>query len=167
MLAKAGLRVLGAGIAFMSGALYLSTARADPPEHFVKEAIQGNIAEVKMGELAQKNGGSDAVKSFGRMLVSDHGKAREQTESLAKSLHVDAPKQPEPDAQAAYEKMAKLKGAEFDREFAHHMVEDHQKDIAKYTEEANEKASPAVAKYAADTLPTLKKHLATAQSLHQ
>jgi putative membrane protein len=45
------------------------------------------------------------------------------------------------------------------------MVMDHQKDIAKYEDEAKEKGSPAVSKYATDTLPTLRKHLQIAQSL--
>ena len=35
------------------------------------EAIEGNYAEVEMGKLAQSNGQSDSVKSFGQILVND------------------------------------------------------------------------------------------------
>jgi putative membrane protein len=158
----------GTAIAVVSAAAFGLTAgvaHADPPDAFVKDAIQGNVAEVKMGELAQRNGGSNDVKSFGRTLVADHTKARDQSMSLAKSLKMSPPTEPSAEARDTYDKLAKLKGAAFDKEFAHHMVMDHQKDIAMYEDESKEKGSPAVSKYATDTLPTLRKHLQIAQSL--
>jgi putative membrane protein len=63
----------------------------------------------------------------------------------------------------AYDRMAKMTGAAFDKAFAQHMVADHKKDIAEYRTEG--KRSDVAGKYAADTLPTLQKHLETAQSL--
>jgi putative membrane protein len=153
-------------VAVLTGGVLMSTVVfADSPDQFIKKAIQGNIAEVKMGELAQKNGGSEGVKSFGKMLATDHGKAKEQTAALAKTMNIDVPTEPAPDAKAAYDKMSKLNGAAFDKEFAHHMVMDHKKDISEYEEEAKEKGNPQVSKYATDTLPTLKKHLQTAEAL--
>jgi putative membrane protein len=59
--------------------------------------------------------------------------------------------------------MSKLSGATFDREFVKHMVDDHKKDIKEYEKEA--KADDAAGAYAKETLPTLRKHLDTAQSL--
>jgi putative membrane protein len=59
--------------------------------------------------------------------------------------------------------MSKLSGAKFDIEFARHMVGDHKKDISEYDKEA--KKSDAAGAYAKETLPTLRKHLETAQSL--
>src|SRR5947199_1257733 len=44
-------------------------------QKFLKEAMEGNPAEVQMGQLAQKNGGSDRVRSFGQMLQKDHSDA--------------------------------------------------------------------------------------------
>jgi putative membrane protein len=59
--------------------------------------------------------------------------------------------------------MSKLSGANFDREFAKHMVDDHKKDIKAYEKEA--KKNDAAGAYAKEALPTLQKHLETAQSL--
>ncbi len=137
---------------------------ADPPEAFLKEAIQGNLAEVQMGQLAQKNGSSDAVKTFGKTLEMDHGKGRDETVKLAKAMKMDPPTEPSAEAKSMYMKLAKLNGAAFDKEFASHMVMDHKKDIAAYEDEAKEKNGD-VSKYATETLPTLKKHLATAEAL--
>ena len=41
-------------------------AKDKASDSFLKKAIEGNYAEVKMGELAQNNGQSDGVKSSER-----------------------------------------------------------------------------------------------------
>jgi len=65
---------------------------------------------------------------------------------------------------AMYEKMSKLSGQQFDKEFAQHMVQDHKKDIGKFERES--KKSGDVANFAQNTLPVLKKHLEIAESLN-
>jgi putative membrane protein len=52
----------------------------------------------------------------------------------------------------------------FDKEFTRVMVEDHQKDIAEFKNEAANGHGP-VQQLAAETLPTLEKHLQIAKSL--
>jgi putative membrane protein len=132
---------------------------------FIEDAIRGNLAEVKMGQLAQQHGASDDVRDYGEMLAKDHGKGLEKSSSLAKTLGVTPPTQPSADAAKTYDQLAKLSGKEFDRQFAMHMAMDHQKEIAKYEEEARDGISPEVAAYARETLPTLKEHLEKAQSI--
>ena len=61
--------------------------------------------------------------------------------------------------------MSKLSGEDFDSAFASHMVMGHQKAIAKYTEQTRDGGNPEVAELAKEMLPTLGKHLATAQSI--
>ena len=61
--------------------------------------------------------------------------------------------------------MAKMNGAAFDKMFAEHMVMDHKKDIGEYEKAA--KAKDAAGQYAGNALPTLKKHLETAQSIQK
>jgi putative membrane protein len=156
--------ILGAGLA---GALVVSSAslaqdKAD--QKFLKDAMEGNLAEVKMGELAQKNGGSDGVRSFGEMLQQDHSAANEKAESVAQSAGMTPPTEPNRKQKADYDKLSKLSGDKFDREFVNHMVMDHKKDIREYERAAKKKNDPT-GDYADETLPTLRKHLDTAQSL--
>jgi len=75
-----------------------------------------------------------------------------------------APTAPNKKQKADYDKMSKLSGAKFDKEFAAHMVADHKKDIKEYEKAA--KKQDAVGNYAKETLPTLRKHLENAQSLN-
>jgi putative membrane protein len=65
-----------------------------------------------------------------------------------------------------YDKMSKLSGAAFDKAFAQRMVADHTKDISAFQKESKSK-NQTVASFASETLPTLQKHLQTAQSLHK
>jgi putative membrane protein len=133
-------------------------------ETFIRDAIEGNLAEVEMGKLAQDKGQSDAVKSFGQMLVTDHGNANQAATSVANQIGVTPPTEPNKVQKAMHDKLSKLSGNAFDKQFATEMVSDHKKDIQKYQQAAKKKNDP-VGDYANQTLPTLQKHLQTAQSL--
>jgi len=65
-----------------------ASAQDKASQKFLTKAIEGNYAEVEMGKLAQQNGGSDAVKSFSKMLEADHGEANQKTIQVARSLNV-------------------------------------------------------------------------------
>jgi putative membrane protein len=131
---------------------------------FLTDAAQGDAAEIKMGTLAEKNGSSAEMKDFGKMLVTDHTKAGQQVKATAQQVGATVEEQPNSEQQKDYDKLAKLKGAEFDKEFARMSVEDHQKDIAKFQKEASANDG-AVSDLAKQQLPVLQKHLQMAQSL--
>ena len=139
-----------------------ASAKDKPSETFLKKAIEGNFAEVSMGDLAQKNGQSDDVKSFGKMRSTDHAAANQKALDAAKGLGVNPPTGPNAKQKADYDKMSKMSGAAFDKMFATHMVADHQKDIAEYKKAKNKDAA---GEYAAGQIDTLQKHLDTAKSL--
>jgi putative membrane protein len=130
---------------------------------FLQEAIEGNYAEIQMGQLAQQKGQSDGVKSFGQMLVTDHTDANNKALSVAKDVGLNPPDGPNKKQQSNYDRLSKLSGAAFDRRFARDMVMDHRNDIREY--ERASKAKDSIGQYAGDSLPTLRKHLRTAQSL--
>ena len=134
-----------------------------PSEAFLKKAIEGNFAEVSMGDLAQRNGQSDGVKSFGKMLSTDHATANQKAMDVAKGIGMNPPPGPNAKQKADYDKMSKMSGAGFDKTFATHMVADHQKDIAEYKKAS--KMKDAAGEYASGEIDTLQKHLDTAKSL--
>jgi len=131
---------------------------------FLKEAIEGNFAEVQMGQLAQKQGNSDGVRSFGQMLEKDHSEANKKAVVVANSLGMTPPTEPSIKQKADYDKMSKMSGAQFDKAFAAHMGADHKKDIKEY--ERASKLKDAAGPYAVETLPALRKHLDAAQALN-
>ena len=138
-------------------------AKDKPSETFLKKAIEGNFAEVSMGDLAQKNGQGDDVKSYGKMLSTDHAAANQRALEAAKGLGVNPPSGPNAKQKADYEKMSKMSGAAFDKMFATHMIADHQKDIAEYMKAS--KVRDAAGEYATGQIETLQKHLDAAKSV--
>jgi putative membrane protein len=156
---KRPLIVIGATMLLL-GSVSAASAKSDI---FLTDAIQINLAEISVGDLAQKNGDGDDVKSFGKMLVDDHTASNTKATSLAQANGVTPPTEPNAADKKKHDELAKLSGAEFDREFAKAMVKGHEEAIAKF--EAASKGNDDVAKFAQETLPTLQKHLKTAQSI--
>lgn len=155
-----------------AGALLLTVAGMsvgwaadDSGENFIKEAIQGNLAEVQVGQLAQEKGSIQGVRDFGAMLVKDHQLANEKAAEVAQHLSIAPPDKPGLKQKAVYDKLSHLSGARFDREFTKSMVKDHQEDIAKYQKESQ--LTGAAADYAKQTLPKLHDHLKMAEELEQ
>jgi putative membrane protein len=156
--------LLAASLAF-GLALPGAAALAAPDAAFLRDAVAGSNSEIILGRLAQGRSRDDRVREFGRVLVRDHQAAKQQALSVARNSHirVDARAVP-PDGQRAEREMSRLRGRDFDRMFAHHMVEDHQRDIAKFEQQANGRER-VTARLARETLPHLRHHLEMAQSL--
>jgi putative membrane protein len=131
---------------------------------FMMKAIQGNLAEVSMGQLAQQKGEAEGVRSFGQQLVTDHTAANTRATAAASQMGMTPPTQPTKKHMSDMAKMEKMSGAAFDRAFAQHMVADHRKEIAEHRKAAKMRNDVA-ASYATETLPALEKHLEMAQSL--
>lgn len=151
-------------LAILLGSAMAAFAASRADQTFITKAIQGDMAEVQMGQLAQQKGGSDAVKSFGQMLVNDHQANQQQAEQVAGQIGVTPPSSPSAKQKADYKKLSKLSGRQFDRRFALMMVMDHRRDIAEFQHQARNTNDP-VGQFAAKTLPTLHKHLDAAEKL--
>lgn len=132
---------------------------------FLNEAIRGNLAEAKMGQLAQGHGESKNVREFGKALLSERSIAFEKSSTLAEQLGITPPVEMTADAQMRYEAMSKLTGAEFDRQFTTQMMTDHERDVAAYRAAAVNAGDRRVEAFAEEMLPTLTMRLATAHSV--
>jgi putative membrane protein len=161
---KIQIMVVGALGALLSGALVQADETSG--QRFIKESIEGNLAEVKVGGLAEQKGVSQGVKDFGAALVKDHGMANEKAKEVARAMGVSPPEAPGVKEKAVYAELAALSGKTFDEHFVKAMVKDHQEDIAKFEKEANSGSGPAAA-YAKQVLPDLRKHLQMAEQLQQ
>jgi putative membrane protein len=109
MITKLGV-TLGLAIVFAAPCFAQDAAS----QKFLKEAIEGNFAEVQMGQLAKKQANSDGVRSFGEMLEKDHSAANQKATAAATSLGMIPPTSPSKKQTADYDKMSKLSGAQFD-----------------------------------------------------
>src|SRR5262245_60118580 len=156
-------------LAFVAGAalaVTLAAASQSDEQTFIKEAVQGNLAEVQLGELAAQRAETDTVRKFGETVRTDHQAALQRATNLAKSLKVEPPTEPPTEARGIYEGLSQLSGSEFDAAFVSHMITLHEAAIAKYSRNASSN-NDAVAAMVAEALPKLKAHLAMAQALQK
>jgi len=132
---------------------------------FVKEACQGGMLEVKLGEQALQNASSEDVKRFAKRMVDDHGKASKELEGLIKNKGVTVSTNLETKNQQVIDKLSKLKGPEFDREYMRQMVADHQQDLADFQKASTNLQDPDIKAWVMKTLPTLNEHLREAKEI--
>ncbi|MEP6670841.1 MAG: DUF4142 domain-containing protein [Chthoniobacter sp.] len=154
--------VLGA-----AGVLADDAAVNSSDKSFIKDAYQGGLAEVKMGELGQGKSANAEIKAFAAHIVADHTKANAELKTLANSKKVSVSEDPSLMAQGKAKLLDVKSGESFDKAYAEAMVSDHKKDIAAFEKEANEGTDPDVKAFAAKTLPTLKMHLSMAEDLQK
>lgn len=133
--------------------------------HFITQAAEDGHAEVALGRLAQKNGANRIVKDFGQRMVADHGKANEELAGIATKLGITPPNAPGSKQKADITRLSKLKAADFDREYAEHMVKDHEKAVTLFEKEARNGEAPELKAYASKTLPVLQEHLKMAKAM--
>src|SRR4030095_8161437 len=68
-----------------------SSSVSEKDRKFMKKAAKGGAMEVAMGKLAEQNGQSEDVKSFGKRMVTDHSKANDELKSIASKKAVQLP----------------------------------------------------------------------------
>jgi putative membrane protein len=114
---------------------------------FMKKAAKGGMMEVSMGKMAEQNGQSADVKSFGKRMVTDHSKANTELMALAEKKGV---------------KLAAEKPSEkwsSDKDYIDMMVKDHEKDLAEFQDEAKNGSDSDLKNFADRTAKIVQKHL--------
>jgi putative membrane protein len=145
------------GLAFLLAA---TAAWANSPDSsFYKNAAEGGMSEVELGQLAQQKATNPAVKEFGAMMVKDHTAANEKLKALAASKQIALPDGPSLTQKASKTKLDMMSGDTFDKSYVKGMIEDHKSDIEEFQKEAAEGKDPQAKAFAAATLPTLRTHL--------
>jgi putative membrane protein len=136
-------------------------------ERFVKDAAAGGMMEVELGKMAAEKAASDKVKEFGRRMQQDHGKANEELKTIAANKGVELPKVLEGKYKKTVDRLAKLSGEEFDRQYMRAMVEDHEEDLKKFERAAEKAKDPDVKQFASKHAPVIKQHLELAKTTEQ
>jgi putative membrane protein len=165
-------------------------------QQFVQKMLMANMAEIKLGQMAADRAMSPEVKSFAQTMVTDHTQANQELLPLAQQLGVKEPKALDAKHRALSNKLGRLRGAEFDRQYMKAMVDGHQEVVREVRPIAGRAAAMAgsgssatgstgtagttgttgttggtgtasAQGYAAKTLPIVQHHLQQAQQIEQ
>lgn len=141
---------------------------------FVEKMAQAGIAEVKLGQLAAERASNAQVKQFGRRMVTDHQKANNELKQIASKMAVQLPAETDAKHQELYDRLSRLKGAEFDREYMKAMVDGHQ-EVAQELERHGDRSvgtsgdasqsQGSLNAWASKTLPDVRQHLDQAKQI--
>lgn len=136
----------------------------DEESEFVVDAVDANMLEVQLGEMALKNALSPEVKKLAQRMIDDHGKAEKELYDIAKTKNITIPPVLSNKSQRKYDELVKKTGYDFDRAYSEQMVKDH-KDAIELFQKENDKGRDAEIKaWAAAKLSTLQEHLHMAET---
>lgn len=142
-----------------------TSALSSRDQKFLMDAAMGGRMEVELGRWAVQYGTSPEVKQFGQRMIDDHSKANTELMQLASSKGVTLPTELDAKHQRNVSKIARLKGAEFDRAYSKMMLDDHEKDVKEFEKQSTNATDADLKAFAAKTLPTLQEHLQMARAL--
>ena len=140
------------------------SADKSPDFAFMQKADEIDMAEVKLGKLAEDRATAEAVKTFGERMVADHSRMNDELSAIARKQGVRLPNELDHDHQALFDQLSKLHGIEFDRAYAKDMAAGHKKAIEKFKAEAKNGQDAALKAWANQSLPTLREHLKLAEN---
>ncbi|MGH9735540.1 MAG: DUF4142 domain-containing protein [Candidatus Acidiferrales bacterium] len=138
---------------------------AVPARLFAQKVAQNDLAEIKMGTLAQQKGGTPAVRDFGQRLVRDHTKNLDQLKSVVQRQHITLPTEPNSTQMIDYKNLSSLNTKEFDKKFARDMVNDHERAVTEFKAEAKNGTNPQIKDFAEKSVPVLETHLRLARNI--
>ena len=161
----------------------VGTVGADNNREFLTKAMDANMAEVELGRLAQERAMNPVVKGFAQMMINDHSKGLDSLKPIASRQGTPMVAQLDEEHRQLRDRLATLRGAEFDREYMRAMVDGHEKVVDMLQTRANEdrfgadkgtaepeRANDAMAmeinQWAAKTLPTTRHHLDEAKRIN-
>ena len=160
-------------------------------KNFVSDQLTDGMAEVELAKVARDHAASADVKQFAQMMIDDHTKAGDQLKQIATSNSIPVETKIDDKHQNLMDKLSKLNGADFDKEYMSAMMDDHQDAVSDLRSRVDENrsatdrltgknpANPAAVKpeqsdnrvtmsineWAANTLPTVEQHLDRAKQI--
>lgn len=176
MIAKTSIAASLIAVSLIFSTGYVALGQAQPSEttpakigaqdaQFMVKAAQSDMTEIKTSQLAQERGASDSVKQYGQMMITEHTKSTKELTALAGQKEVTLPQELAPKQQALYDKLSKLSGKEFDREYLAGQKMAHAETAAFFQDQLQKGKDEDVKQFATKVLPVVKKHEEVASGL--
>ena len=134
---------------------------------FLKDALEGGMAEVQLGQLALQKSSNADVKQFAQKMVDDHTKMGDQLKPIAQQIGVKIPDAPSKKDKTTIAKLQQLNGGDFDKAYMKDMVKDHKSDLSDFRSEADQGSNPAVKNAASQGAGIINQHLQMAEQIDQ
>jgi putative membrane protein len=134
---------------------------------FVMDAARSSMAEKQLSDLAEQKARSESVKDLAREIKDEHTQAVDKLQQIASNKNVSLPSDVSRSDRSIIDRLQKLSGEEFDKEYMRQTVKEHQRDVENYRQQAKSAKDEEVKEYAKNTLPTLEQHLDRARQVSE
>jgi putative membrane protein len=127
--------IVGAASLFSTVAVLAQDPTATSDRLFLKEADEGNSAEIAASRMALKKSHNPDVKGYAQKMIDDHTKLRAAMAPFNQQMGVKTPQPLNEEHQEEARKLASLSGKDFDKEYISAMDKDHHKTLTKFQNE--------------------------------
>ena len=134
---------------------------------FVREALEGGMAEVQLGQLALEKSSNPDVKQFAQKMVDDHTKLGSEMKQVAQQLGVKPPDKPSSKAKSTMTRLQALNGDTFDKAYIKDMVKDHQQDEKEFKQAGLNTSNPALKDVISQGAQMIGQHLQLIEQIAQ
>jgi putative membrane protein len=134
---------------------------------FVREALEGGMAQVELGQLAAQKSSDPQIKQFGQKMVNDHTQLGDAMKKVAKQMDVNPPQKLSSKDKATVAKLSALNGDAFDKAYIKDMVKDHKQDEKAFKQEAMNTSNPALKNVASQGAQMIAGHLQMIEQIAQ
>ena len=134
-------------------------------QSYLQKAIEGQQAEVALGQLAVQKASSDQVKQYGARMIQDHQRTSEKLQKLMSQEGAREIGELSMAHQQIQRMLSELSGKDFDRAYMAFMVRDHTTDLDEWQQRAQTVPDAGIDHWMAALLPVLKNHLEEARAI--
>lgn len=172
------LLILASSLVFLASAAFaqsvpekagVNSALGIPPktQDFVTLAAQSDMLEIESSKLALTKSDNAKTKQFADKMIKDHTATSNELKALVSGGKVPAnlPATLDKTHQAKLDKLNKLNGRDFTKEYDDMQVSAHKDAVSMFERYSKEGDSAELKAFAAKHLPHLQEHLKMAQAL--
>ena len=155
--------LMAAGLLAATSALAADTSLSHGATSFIKEASEGNQAEIALAQLAQQKAQNPEIKSLAEMIQTDHQQSQDKLQTIAQAHGVTLDQGLTWSEKREQGKLEKLSGADFDQQYAKDMLEDHVKDLNAFQKAEGQLQETDLKQFAQENITAMQKHLQHAE----
>lgn len=136
-------------------------------DQFLIKAIEGQNNLNRTLELVANRSENEKVKQFAKTMLAEHKEIGQRFAEAAKERRVNVVVGPDKAAKEEYDRLAALKGAEFDREFLATFIRCHEKALAMCEGQLKEGKVNTLSTCATNCKNMIKEHIEKAKTLQK
>jgi putative membrane protein len=147
------------------GATSAATVGARDTDAFVQNAAEGNMYEIQAAKIAQQKSSSADVKSFAKMMVTDHTALQNQMQPLITKAGKTAPTELDQRRKGMLDNLNAASAKDFDKVYLDQQVAAHEETLTLMKGYADHGDNADLKAAAAKTAPKVQTHLDQAKAL--